>query len=775
MFRFSFVIAIGSLHAGSLFAAAPPDFERDVLPVLYHHCFSCHSEKQAKPKGGLRLDSVQAILNSEVLVPGQPETSELLTRALLPVTEDDVMPPLKGGAQPLNEAEREVLRRWIASGADFGEWERFEHRDASLSGEVAEAQTSEITSKIDALVAAHHQQQGTELNPPVADEIFLRRVYLDVAGRIPTLQESTRFLESADRDKRAQLIDELLRSPGFASHFFNWKADQLRLITLGLAGQPGWLYDEWVKDSIRTRMPYDEFVRRLITASGYLWENGAVGFYVRDLGMPLDHSSNLTRVFLGTRMECGQCHDHPLQPVTQKDFFQMAAFTSGVSNLASSSGYSDSNVKQWPELKLKLDKIDADSALRQSLSRTISYLKRLTVDTDKPLRFPDDYAYGANLRKQPVSPQTLFGDEIEDVVGDPRAAYAEWLTSPRNPRFASNIANRLWKLVMGAGLIEPVDSFSTLPKPEHAALVKHLTESMISLRFDERAFLAALLNTRLYQSEPVRETPPPGVAFDLRGPLLRRLSAEQIWDSALSLIVPDLDERTSLRRTEDSLLDRERLRELAEMSADDLIQRARDEMEYRERHREFQLRLVEQQKERAAVRERGDQAGERALLSAHNKENAEFFSPKLKALQMGGASYAKETDPRWKHLSHTLVRASETPLPLPLGHFLQQFGQSDRREIDAFNRDPNPTHSLALMNGELTERILAKDSALQQSLVKAKPSHAEMTPLIYRAILVRPATDAELAQLSALIAASSTPTEDLIWALLNSPEFLFIQ
>jgi len=775
MVRSLTTVAISLLAASGSSAADPPHFEREVLPVLYHHCFSCHSEKQAKPKGGLRLDSVQAIRESDVLVPGNPLASELLMRTTLPMTHDDVMPPLKGGAQPLSAAERATVQRWIAAGAEFGEWQRFDHRDAPLSGPLDPTPVAEITRGIDELVSAHHQRQGTELNPAVSDETFVRRVYLDVIGRIPTLPESARFLTDTAPDKRAQLIDKLLQSPGFRSHFFNWKADQLRLLSQGLPGQPGWLYDDWVKDAIRTGMPYDGFVRGLITATGYLWDNGAVGFYLRDLGMPLDHTSNLTRVFLGTRMECAQCHDHPLQPVTQKDFLQMAAFTAGVSNLASSSGYSETNVKQWPELKTKLDEMKADKALRDGLSRTISVLKRLTVDTGKPLHFPDNYAYGKSLRGTPVTPQTLFGDEIPGRTADPRAAFAEWLTSPRNPRFATNIANRLWKLVMGAGLIEPVDSLSTLPQPEHAALIQHLGEAMIRLRFDERRFLASLLNTRLYQSESVRESPPSGQAFDLRGPLLRRLSAEQMWDSMLALIVPDLDERASLRRTDDSMLDPERLRRLTKMSADELLQRARDEMGYRERQREFQLRQADQQKERAAARKRDDLAVERALQAAHSKENAAFFSPELQAMQMGGAYYAKETDPRWKHLPHTFVRASETPMPLPLGHFLRQFGQSDRREIDAFNRDPNPTHSLALMNGELTGRILAKDSALRQVIAKASQPPAELIPQIYRAILVRTPSAEEMAQASALISASPSPVEDLIWGLLNSPEFLFNQ
>lgn len=773
MIRFLFLFLLAST---SVFAAEDvPDFEHEVLPVFYHHCFSCHSEKQAKPKGGLLLDSLQGIQAGDVLVPGKPEKSQLLLRACLPVTDEDVMPPLKGGAQPLSTTDRDILRRWIASGASFGQWQKFNHRGPVMPAIDTAITVGGLTTKIDALVQAHHQKHGTSLNPPISDETFLRRIYLDVMGRIPSLEESTRFLDSQASDKRARLIDELLYSQGYVSHLFNWKADQLRLLTQGLPGQPGWLYDGWVKGTIRTIMPYDEFVRQLITANGYLWGNGAVGFYVRDLGMPLDHMSNLTRIFLGTRIECAQCHDHPLQPVTQKDFYQMAAFTFGVTNMCSSAGFSEKNVRQWPEIKAKLDATNADTALRQGVSRTIAPLKRLTADTGKSITFPETYEYDKSLRKQPVQARTLFGDEAPSTEGDRREAFAAWLTSPRNPRFATNIANRLWKRVMGIGLIEPVDSLSVLPTTDHADLLKLLTQAMIRLRFDERGFTAALLNTRLYQSASVRDTAPPGVAADLRGPQLRRLSAEQIWDSCLTLVVQDLDERKSLRRTDGSELDPDRLGQLSRMSADQIIERARDEMEYRKRNREFQLRLAVQSKERQVARDSGDEAKARQLQAGHTRENAEFFSPRLKAMQMGHGYHAKETDPRWKHLPPTMIRASEIPLPLPLGHFLRQFGQSDRREIDAFNRDPNTTHSLALMNGGLTEDILAKNSYLQQSLNASKASPQERIQLLYRAILVRSATPEELTQLTTLTQGSADPERDILWALLNSPEFLFLQ
>ena len=756
---------------GQLGAKDSPQFEKDILPVFYHHCFACHSEKQAKPKGKLRLDSAEAIRGSKVIVAGKPDESELLNRVLLPHTDEDVMPPLKGGAQPLSDAERAVLRQWIADGAKLDSWVKFDHRGAMFpagDASLTPVDVRQMSEELQALVDRSHAAKDTKLNAPVNHETFLRRVYLDVVGRIPSLEESERFLNSKDPDKRAKLINELLASEGYVSHMFNWKADLLRMNTRGLApGQPGKLYDDWVKDAIRSRMPYDEFVRQLVTASGQLWENGAVGFYLRDLGMPLDHMSNMTRIFLGTRIECAQCHDHPLEPITQKDFYQMVAFTFGVSNLGNLAGFSNDNVKQWPALKAKLAAVPKDKLLWNSVSRTISPMKRLTQDTDRMLNFPDIYPYDDALRGKPVEPRTLFGDEVAVTDGGRRKAFADWLTSPRNPRFARNIANRFWKRVMGVGLIEPVDSLSALPNPEHAELLDFLTRTMIRVRFDERAFMAVLLNTRLYQSETVRETPNPAETFALRGPQLRRLSAEQIWDSHLVLLAEGIDERKSNFQL-GGVLDPKRLKKLTAMTADELIAQARIDQAEHTRGRERSLRRIEQQKAIAAAKASGDDNEVKRLTTLYANESKADAEP-------ANETENKETDPRWKSLPVTFIRASETPLPLPLGHFLRQFGQSDRREIDAFNRDPNTTHSLALMNGDLTTNALAEDSFLRRQLAASNAVGQQRTQLIYRAILVRSATTEELAEIAELTKDSPTPEQDIIWALLNSPEFLFNQ
>ncbi|MCY2976254.1 MAG: DUF1549 domain-containing protein [Planctomycetota bacterium] len=780
---FTVVLCVGQFAI----ASKSLDFEKDIVPILYHHCFACHSEKQTQAKGGLRLDTAEGILDSGVIVPGKPDDSELMRRVSLFHTDDAVMPPLKGGAQPLNDGQRLMVRQWIADGAKMNSWVKFEHRGTSapaVDSSIARADVRMLSAELQKRVDQYHKtmadtatQKATtqkaleaKRNAMASDSTFLRRVYLDVVGRIPSLDESLRFLDSRDVEKREKLIDELLDSEGYVSHMFNWKADLMRVNTRGLApGQPGKLYDDWVKDAIRSRMPYDEFVRQLVTSSGYLWENGAVGFYLRDLGMPLDHMSNMTRIFLGTRIECAQCHDHPMEPITQKEFYQMTAFTFGVSNLGKPGGYSPANVKQWPELKARLAALHSDKELDDSVSATIAPLKRLTSDTEMLLKFPKTYPYDEALRGQAVEPRTFFGDGAVITDGNRRKAFAEWLTSPRNPRFAKNIANRLWKRVMGVGLIEPVDSLSALPNPEHAELMDFLTQAMVQLRFDERAFLAALLNTRLYQSEAMRETPEPGATFALLGPQLRRLSAEQIWDSHLVLLAPDIDERKSTFRYEGSIAP-EHLKKLVAMTPDEIIAQARLDRATHTRMREFNLRRAEQLKELAAAKDRGDEKEVKRLNAAHAKENLALDGSVMKS---DAEPAIQDADPRWRSLPPSFIRASETPLPLPLGHFLRQFGQSDRREIDAFNRDPNTTHSLALMNGDLTNQILKDNSLLRRQLAASKSIGDARTQLIFLAILVRSATAEEIASFAGLTKDSPTQEQDIIWALLNSPEFLF--
>lgn len=749
-----------------------PAFAHDILPLLYSRCFSCHSGKKDEPAAGMQLDTADGIRDAGVIVPGDPAESELLARVSLPLDDERFMPPLKGGGQPLTDEERDLLRRWIAAGAAFDGWTAFEHRQPPIeftASPLTRADVQALSGRVDALVDDWHATRGTRLNPTVDDHTFLRRVYLDVAGRIPTLVETRRFLSDSSSDKRARLIDQLLDGPGYVSHTFNWKSDLLRLNGNVLPGGPGWMYDDWVKESVRTGMPYDEFVRRLVTASGHLWEDGAVGFYLRDRGMPLDHTSNMARVFLGTRMECAQCHDNPLEPVTQQDFYQLSAYTFGVTNLCNEGGYSPDSVTHWKALQTRLDEMGAGDDIRQAVSRTVAVLKRLTKDTRSELVYPQDHAR-ETARGTRAGVRTPFGDEARAAVDDRRMALAAWMTSPRNPRFSRNIANRLWKRVMGVGLVEPVDSLSPMTKPAQPELFDLLGETIARLGYDERAFLAVLLNSRLYQSVADDAAPAPGEPSPLRGPVVRRLSAEQVWDSALTLLVSDLDDR---RRANDHAWQREEFVRFGSMGPDELLERSRVMAVFFRDRRANDVRRNQIRADLDSARRTGDEEGQRRLAEELATVTRELTDLKV-AARVAPATQTKESDPRWHQLTSGWVRASELPVPLPLGHFLRQFGQSDRREIDAFSRDAKVTHALTLMNGDLTAALVARNSMLMKEILASGGSDERIRSL-FLAILVREPTAEEMRACEAAWVASPTPERDLIWALVNTPEFLFVE
>ena len=153
---------------------------------------------------------------------------------------------------------------------------------------------------------------------------------MNSARRIPTYEQTVAFLDSQDEHKRQKLIDTLLNSPGYASHFFNYWANILRLQDFPEQNLPAAAYIDWIKDSIRENKPYDRWVTEMLTAEGKIWDNPAAGYLLRDSGMPLDSVNNTVRVFLGTQIGCAQCHDHPFDRWKQHEFYEMAAFMFGV-------------------------------------------------------------------------------------------------------------------------------------------------------------------------------------------------------------------------------------------------------------------------------------------------------------------------------------------------------------------------------------------------------------------------------------------------------------
>ncbi|MEZ5329205.1 MAG: DUF1553 domain-containing protein [Verrucomicrobiales bacterium] len=306
-----------------------------------------------------------------------------------------------------------------------------------------------------------------------------------------------------------------------------------------MKGSAGYAYAEWLKEAIRENKPYDQFVTELITSSDSVWENGAVGFYLRDEDMPLDHMAYTTQVFLGTRMVCAQCHNHPFDKWKQMDFYKMAAYTYGVST----------NVKpeNFAKVDSRLERMERrrsykglDRYVRNALDDILQPLSYGVRDTERMLQLPKDYQYRDGKPGEDVKAGTPFGSKLSLRKG--REGLAEWMTSPENPRFATVIANRLWKRALGVGLIEPLDDFKDETKANNERLMDYLAKLIVSVKFDQREFLRVIYNTRTYQREATA-TDVDIAKYAFPGPVLRRMSAEQLWDSLMTITVPAIDEK----------------------------------------------------------------------------------------------------------------------------------------------------------------------------------------------------------------------------------------
>ena len=187
---------------------------------------------------------------------------------------------------------------------------------------------------IDKILNSTYQKRQVKIPAKIDEAALVRRLYLSLAGRIPTFEEINSYLSNTSDQKKSQLIEELTESTGYDSHMFNWWADLLRLKSRMRGGnqiQAGQLYNHWVKEQVVQNVPFDQMTYSLVTAEGYPWENGAVGYYLRDSGMPLDNMSNTAQIFLGTQMVCAQCHNHPFDKWTQMEYYKMASFTYGIS------------------------------------------------------------------------------------------------------------------------------------------------------------------------------------------------------------------------------------------------------------------------------------------------------------------------------------------------------------------------------------------------------------------------------------------------------------
>jgi len=663
----------------------------------------------------------------------------------------------------------------------------------SAAPESSEA-TAERAARVDELIDAHLKESG--LTPPEVadDETFVRRAYLDIAGRIPTNREAEEFFASTQEDKRDALVHELLRSPGFVSHSFNYWADILRIKSVLARRTSGEPFIHWMKETLSENKPYDEWVAELLAADGpgHARDNGATGLMLRDRNMPEDSMSNTVRVFLGTRLECAQCHDHPFDKWTQKQYFEMVAFMGDIDYIFRPDDFEQADHFR-PILDEKIEEHGraAQGAFRKFFESVATGVKGTGTGLAK---LPDDYQYEDAEPGDFVKAKTIFGEDpgLNPLIPpkdkkdrrrmrrfrglnpdvrreiDSRSAFADWLTDSETPRFTTVIANRMWERAFGVALIEPVDDIKDDTVAANPALMSLLEDLMREVDYDLRAFLEILYTTDAYQRESVLERE----GYAHHAPLLRRMSAEQCWDSMLTLVLPDIDETLSEPEAlaldiyasyEDLLsLDEEEF----ERELETMIVRYSDPMAFREMRKES--RESDDRRNSARVRMLTDQ-----LKKARKRGDAVTVERIVQSLRDLGITGVRGRD---RLRVNYMARASDLPSPAPDGHFLRQFGQSKRDLISGSHEDANIPQLLNLLNGFVEDRLLNQTQAvLRREMIRARAPAAQIDTAYVGVLSREPEAEERDMWLRIMRGDPRQGTQDMIWTLLNTHEFLFIR
>jgi hypothetical protein len=746
-----------------------------------------------------------------------------------------------------------------------------------------EVDTRAVAKELDALLAQDWAKEKITPNPPVSDEVFVRRIYLDAVGRIPTFRETEEFLTSTSENKRAELIDKLLASDGYALHLFNYWADVLRVQSAGAIGTTtGAAYIQFIKESLQTNKPYDQFVRELISAKGRPWQNGAIGYYMRDQRMPLDNFANTARIFLGTRIECAQCHNHPFDKWTQMQFYQMTAFTYGNDVKA----YENPAMMGSREL-LKTERKDLTAKMKEAqkaaaeagekpksdyrwivdnfgfIGQAVADIQYLAMggtgvvyDDTRKLELPHDYQYPDAQPKAKVEAKTMFGPTPERAPGESNPeAYARWMTSPENPRFTAVIANRLWKLAFGMGVIEPLDDMSDINTPVNPALMKRLEALVRESGYDMKATLRVIFNTCAYQAAATKQEVTAGTTYHFPGPILRRMTAEQMWDSFITLInaAPYATSRTIIENQHNRIVKSAKLVDALDLiTPEEALQgakvaaesyRAAAEMANNARPKIEAAKAAGDTKTAEEITKRVAQVqggGRRALgrviyvpavqrlaalkagkpappspfsdkpvhiteedlladtvadptmpaqqipvkgydLSEKTPEQQQAEAAQEEQAILDAAEYFKIPETKRKGFVAMCrnqriywTRAADTISPAFRGSYLRIFGQSDRELIENSSRDASVPQALTLMNSDLLKTVMSSDTQLMLAIKRSPDSEAQMEAT-YLTLLSRKPTDQERAVWQKAQAAGLDSIEDLIYALINTRRFIFIE
>lgn len=308
---------------------------------------------------------------------------------------------------------------------------------------------------------------------PIDDAKFMRRVYTDIIGRIPTADEAREFLGLQKDNKREKLVDQLLEMPEYAEFAANKWADLLRTNPYRVGIKTTLNYDRWIRQQFRQNVPYDEFVKSIVAAKGSTFRNGAATMF-RDRRSPDELTTIVTQLFLGIRLECAKCHHHPFEKWSQEDFYSFAAYFKNVSRKGT--GLS-------PPIS------GSEEIILEMGNGSVKHPATGKVLSPRPLFGKADVAAernGYDALQSIESPKTL------------REVLADWIASEENDYFAKVQVNRVWADLMGRGIVEPVDDLRATNPPSNSELLNALAKDFSNHGFDQKHLIRTICNSYVY-------------------------------------------------------------------------------------------------------------------------------------------------------------------------------------------------------------------------------------------------------------------------------------
>ena len=501
-------------------------------------------------------------------------------------------------------------------------------------------------NRVDDLVHAQLKLLGYLPSETCTDSEFLRRVSLDVIGLLPTVEETRAFLADPSPEKRSRLIDRLLERPEYAAYWGQRQADLLRVTRQSLTQEGARRYYDWIVESVRSNQPFDQFVRELLTAEGDTYEHPSANYF-RAASDTNSVTESTVQLFMGVRIGCAKCHNHPFDRWTQDNYYGIAAV---------------------------FDRVRRDLVPVPPREGEPKAKNKRTRPPEGPMMIKvagEGSTIQPRTHKEMKPWLPLVGDAVVKPGEDARRTFAEWLTRPENPFLARVAVNRIWAHVMGRGIVDPVDDFQAGNPPSNAALLDFLADDFVRGGFDRKRTLRLILNSRTYQRSVARNASNAGDSKHFASAQVRLIAAEPLFDAIGR--VTEVTERFS-----------------------------------------------------------GVPTG---------------------------------------------TLATQMPTP-PRMEFLEAFGQPKRETACQCERgsEPSLAQALQLLNGPAVQRRLSDDKNRIRRLIREGKADREIVEELYLAALCRTPTEAESARALAYVADHpdrEKAIEDVLWAILNSKEFIF--